>query len=343
MTPLPTMQRYVALARRPTGKPQAADFAPGQRRMPVLRDGEYRVRNDYFSMDAGFLHWMAEGSSDDYLPEMRLGDPVASLTLGQVVESKNATHPVGERVMGRLAWEDFSVATPEHFVTRLPDSLEFPEAAYLGVLGGTGMTAYFGVTDIARPKPGDVALVSAAAGAVGIVAGQLLKCNGARVIGLCGSDDKCRVLETQFGFDRALNYRSAQPLAQLLADVAPDGFDIYFDNVGGETLNTVLRQMRTFGRVVLCGSVSAYSADKPPPGPDNVFEFVTRRLLMQGFMYTDQVARYGEAMNALSGWLRAGELKNAEYVLEGIDNAGVAFADMFAGRNVGKTLLRLQG
>jgi NADPH-dependent curcumin reductase CurA len=338
---LPDTQTAVALARRPNGNPIKEDFAVVERLVCEPAEGEVLIRNQYFPIDAGFRKWMNEGSGDEYLPEMPLGEPVASLILGEVVVTKNTDFPLGSLVMGRLTWQQYCIAGADDFITLLPNDLPRPINEYLGILGGTGMTAYFGVTDICKPKEGEVALVSAAAGAVGTVAGQLLKQAGAYVIGISGSKEKCYRLESEYGFDATINYREVPSLEQAIRNAAADGVDIYFDNVGADTLNTVLKQLSVNARVALCGSIAAYGFSESPPGPDNMFELVTKRALLQGFMYTDQMGRFPEAMTYLQTLLERGDLKNAEYELHGIENAGVAFCDMFSGRNFGKTIVRL--
>ena len=332
----------IVLSRRPSGQLRVDDFSKVDLPMPHIGEGEMLVEHRMFSMDAGFRNWMNEGSGDGYLSSMALGEPVMSLTLGTVVASRRPDFVAGDQFMGRLAWTRFSKAGPGDFVTRLPPNLKFPLSYYAGVLGGTGMTAYFGVQDIARPRVGDVAVVSAAAGAVGIVAGQLLKAAGAKVIGISGNAEKCARLQRDFGFDATINYRE-EPLDDAFKRHCPDGMDIFFDNVGGLTLNAALRNLREFARVVLCGSVSTYeTADgKPVPGPDNLFEMVTKRVLLKGFMYTDEAGRYPEAMAALEAGLKSGALRNAEYVLKGIESAPQAFCDMLAGKNLGKALVEL--
>ncbi|MFT6006509.1 MAG: NADPH-dependent curcumin reductase CurA [Pseudoalteromonas tetraodonis] len=337
----PSSQKAVVLARRPSGNPIADDFAVVE--MPVEHPaaGQILVRNKYFSIDAGFRHWMNQGSSDEYLPEMPLGEPVVSLVLGEVLVSNNVDFAVGDHIMARLSWQQYCLAGVDDFITVLPTDIARPINEYLGVLGGTGMTAYFGVTDICRPQPGDVALISAAAGAVGTVAGQLMKAAGANVIGICGDADKCRRLQDEYGFDAAINYKSVESLEAAIAALAPQGIDIYFDNVGAETLNAALSHLRVNARVALCGSIAVYGADCPPRGPANMFELVVKRVLLKGFMYTDEVARYAEATAVLEAALNCGKIKNAEYEIVGVENAGNAFCDMFAGKNFGKAIVRL--
>ncbi len=333
----------IVLARRPTGRMSVHDFSRVDLPVPSISDGEMLIRHRLFSMDSGFRNWMNEGSGDGYLQAMKIGEPVMSLTLGEVTDSRRPDFKAGDLVMARLAWTTWAKAGPEDFLTKLPTPLRFPLSCYAGILGGTGMTAYFGVQDIARPKPGEIAVVSAAAGAVGSVAGQLLKAAGAFVIGLSGSTEKCRRLVTDFGFDAVINYRE-EDLHESFRRLCPQGMDIFFDNVGGQTLNVAMKHLREHARVVLCGAVSTYEAEggvASQPGPDNLFEMVTKRALLKGFMYTDEVVRYPEATAALETGLANGTLRNAEYVLRGIDAAPQAFCDMLAGCNVGKTLCEL--
>jgi len=335
-----TTQRQVVLAARPVGAPKPGDFALVERELPTLGDGQYRIENRFLSMDAGFRYWMNEGSDDEYMPSMPLGEAVRSLTLGRIVESRNERFAEGDLVLGRFAWEEFSTGDDSDFVAPIPD-IDVPLNYHVGVLGGTGMTAYFGMTDIGRPEAGQTVLVSSAAGAVGVVAGQIAKIAGATVVGVTGADDKCARLTGEFGFDRTINYRTAGDLVSAIGAACPDGVDVYFDNVGGPMLEAAIENLAMHARVVLCGAVAAYNATEPVPGPANLFRLVTMRARMEGFMYTDQVDRYDEARKRLAGWLADGSLVNAEHRLTGIENAGVAFCDMFAGRNVGKTLVEL--
>ncbi|MBT3311107.1 MAG: NADP-dependent oxidoreductase [Desulfobacterales bacterium] len=209
--------KQIVLARRPRGNPVPDDFRLQESLLCEPVDGELLVENIYLSMDAGFLHWMSEGSSDEYLSEMGIDAPVMGLTLGRVVESRHEAFNVGEVVMGRLTWEEFSIIDASDFLTKLPANLEFPLNYYLGVLGGTGMTAYFGMKDIGIPQAGETVLISAAAGAVGNVVGQIAKIFGARAIGMSGSEDKCRRLVDELGFDQAVNYRTGASLETTMA------------------------------------------------------------------------------------------------------------------------------
>jgi len=330
----------VTLARRPVGKPQAADFAVVETETPALAEGQALVKNLYVSMDAGFRNWMDEDSGDNVLPAMPLGQAVMGLILGQVVESKNPAIAVGRHIMARLAWEQYSVVDDSDWLVDIDDEHDHPLSYHLGILGDTGMSAYFGLTDIGKPQPGETVLISAAGGAVGSVAGQVAKIMGARVIGLAGSDDKCRRLVDELGYDLALNYKDAN-LSVALAEACPNGIDVYFDNVGGPLLEVVLEHIAPGARIPFCGAVADYAAEGPGSGPSNLFQLVTRCATLQGFLTHTQLDRYPEARRQLSAWIASGQLKSHEQVYQGVEQCGVAFSDMFAGKNFGKTVVKV--
>lgn len=330
----------VTLARRPSGAPVAEDFEVSVLSSPQLKDGEVRTENLYVSIDAGFRNWMDEGAGDDVLPAMVLGEPVMGLVLGRVCESRNDRLAVGQLVMARLAWEQYSVLGPQDFAVPVAPLGDLPIRYHLGVLGDTGMSAYFGMTDIGRPRPGETVLVSAAAGAVGSIAGQIARNAGARVLGLAGTEEKCRRLVAELGYDEALNHRDPE-LDRALADACPDGIDVYFDNVGGPLLEVVLEHIAQGARIPFCGAVADYAREANASGPRNLFRLVTQSALLQGFMTHLRVDRYPEARAQLAGWLTAGEIVVPEAIHEGVEQCGVAFADLFAGRNFGKTIVRV--
>ncbi len=342
--PLITLWEYtmrnvrITLARRPVGKPEATDFGVVESATKALAPGEALIKNWYVSLDAGFRNWMDEDAGDEVLPAMPLGKAVMGLTLGQVVESKNAAIKVGSHVMARLAWEQYSVADASDWLVTIEDDQQHPLSYHLGILGDTGMSAYFGLTDIGKPRAGDTLLVSAAGGAVGSVAGQIAKLMGARVIGLAGSDEKCRRLVADLGYDLGLNYKDEQ-LSEWLAEACPNGIDVYFDNVGGPLLEIVLKHIAPGARIAFCGAVADYANDTP--GPANLFRLVTQCATLQGFLTHTQIDRYPEARSQLSKWIASGELKSHEQVYHGIETCGVAFSDMFAGKNFGKTIVKL--
>lgn len=330
----------VTLARRPRGKPVAEDFAVVQTETRALEAGQARVKNLFVSMDAGFRNWMDEGSGDAVLPAMPLGQAVMGLILGRVVESENDTIPVGRVIMARLAWEEYSTVDNSDWLVTIEDEHAHPLSYHLGILGDTGMSAYFGMHDIGKPGPGDTVLISAAGGAVGSVAGQIAKLRGARVIGLAGSNEKCRRLENELGYDLGLNYKDPA-LAETLAAACPDGINVYFDNVGGPLLEIVLDNIAPGARIPFCGAVADYAREEQTGGPSNLFQLVKQSATLQGFMTHLQLDRYPEARAQLSQWIASGEVKNTEAMYDGVAMCGVAFSDMFAGKNFGKTVVHV--
>lgn len=331
--------RSVVLARRPHGTPRPDDFAVVTNSMRPAADGEVVIKNLYASLDAGFRHWMDEGSTDHILAEMPLGAPVMGLTLGRVVESRHPGFQVGELLMSRLAWEEYSITDVTDFFVRVPTDLDCPLSWHLGILGDTGLSAYFGLTDIGRPRPGETVVISAAGGAVGSVAGPIAKVLGARTVGIAGGAEKCRRLVDDLGYDAAVD-RCGDVDAQL-AEACPNGIDVYFDNVSGPLLENVLARIAPGARIVLCGAVATYNETTPLPGPSNLFQLVTNHARMEGFMTHFNHGRYPEARRQLLDWIAEGRLHSTEYMLEGIENVGIAFCDLFAGRNVGKTIVHL--
>lgn len=330
----------VTLLHRPKGKPLASDFDVVESETAPLAAGQARVKNLYVSMDAGFRNWMDADSGDNVLPAMPLGQPVMGLILGKIVESKNPEINVGEIIMARLAWEQYSVVDESDWLVSIDDEHNHPLSYHLGILGDTGMSAYFGLNDIGKPEPGDTVLISAAGGAVGSVAGQVAKLMGARVIGLAGSDDKCRRLEKELGYDLALNYKD-RDLSQHLGDACPDGVNVYFDNVGGPLLEVVLEHIAPGARIPFCGAVADYAKEGSGSGPTNLFQLVTQCATLQGFLTHTQLDRYPEARAQLSAWIGSGQVVNHESMYEGVEQCGIAFSDMFAGRNFGKTVVHV--
>ena len=330
----------VVLARRPVGKPVPEDFAVREVPVPSPGPGQALIQNQYLSLDAGFRNWMDEDAGDEVLPAMPLDETVMGLTVGRVIESNNDALPVGQLLMGRLGWESYSIASDD-FMVPLADDPDTPLSYHLGILGDTGMSAYFGMNDIAKPEPGDTVLVSAAAGAVGYVAGQVARIMGAsKVVGICGDDAKAARLIEEVGYDAIINYRTTE-MDAALAEHCPAGINVYFDNVGGPLLEPVINHLAPSARVPLCGAVADYTRTEAT-GPTNLFQLVTKSIRMEGFMTHLQVDRYPEAREALRGWLKDGRLKCFEHMLEGVENAGVAFCDLFAGRNFGKTVVRVR-
>jgi len=331
----------VLLARRPVGLPREADFRVVEGEVRRIESGEFLLENLYLSLDAGFRNWMNEGSGDSVLPAMPLGEPVTGLTLGRVVRSRHPGFAEGELLMARLAWEEYSIGSDADFVVRLAPDGSHPLHYHLGVLGDTGMSAYFGLLDIGKPTPGETVVVSAAGGAVGSIAGQIAKIHGARTVGFAGSDEKCERLRRELGYDAAINHR-ARDLSRRLFETCPGGIDVYFDCVGGALLEPVLSQLAEGARIPFCGAVAAYNAETPLPGPSNLFELVLKEVRLEGFLTHRKVDRYPEARRALSDWIEAGRLRSVEYVHEGIERAGIGFCELCEGRNFGKSIVKVR-
>ena len=333
------MMHSVVLARRPAGNPVEADFAVMSESLPEIPEGCFLTRNDYVSLDAGFRNWMNEDSGDEILPAMPLQAPVMGLVLAEVLESKHPDYAVGDKLMARFAWQTHSLSDGTDFIARLPAELEFNPSAYMGVLGDTGMSAYFGITDISQLTSEDTVLISGAGGAVGSIAGQIAKLMGARVIGIVGSEAKAEWIRNTLGYDAAVVRSDDTSLSEAIRDACPNGVDVFFDNVGGQMLEAAITNMNHRGRLVLCGAISGYGVT--PHGPNNLFELITKELSVEGFMTHFRHERYDEAREQLSQWLREGVIQSPEHRLEGIENVGKAFADLFAGENFGKTIVAL--
>jgi len=327
--------REIRLVSRPRGLPTAANFLLTETEIEPIQDQEVLVRNLYMSVDPYMRGRMNEGKS--YVPPFELGKPLDGGAVGEVVESRAPQFKAGDVVTSRRGWREYFAASPKDLH---PVSREIqPLSVYLGVLGIPGMTAWAGL-QLVDVKAGDVIFISGAAGAVGHVAGQLAKLNGCHVIGSAGSPEKVKFLRDECGFDTAFNYKDG-PVAEQLSLAAPEGIDVYFDNVGGETLGAALSALRVNGRIIACGGISGYNDEKPQPGPSNLFNIITKRLTIKGFIIVDSFHRQAEFENEVGGYFRAGKLKNEETVVKGIDNAVGAFLGLFAGRNIGKMVVQL--
>ena len=333
------MNRCVVLASRPNGMPVNENFRLEERPIPDVGGGQILCKNLFVSLDAGFRNWMDEGSGDNVLPAMPLNEPVMGLTLSQVLESKHSDYAEGDLLMARFAWEEYTVTDAGDFISPLGDA-KYPLNYYLGVMGDTGLSAYFGLVDFGEIKSGETVLVSAAAGAVGSVAGQIAKRFGARTVGISSGPEKCQRLIEELGYDAAVD-RSAGNLELEMSQACPDGIDVYFDNVGGPMLETVLDHINEEARILLCGSVATYNEVEPQPGPSNLFQLTTKHAHMHGFMTHLQLARYDDARSELAQWIDDGDLVVHEHRLQGIENVGQAFCDLFAGVNFGKTIVEL--
>ena len=331
--------RCVVLASRPTGAPVPENFRLETRPVAVVQPGQIKCKNLFISLDAGFRNWMDEDSGDDVLPAMPLGEPVMGLTMSEVVESQHADFQVGDMLMARFAWEEITVTDAGDFISPIPE-VQYPLNYYLGVLGDTGLSAYFGLLDHGEVQAGETVLVSAAAGAVGSIAGQIAKMLGARTVGVTSGAEKCQRIMDELGYDAAIDRTAPDLDAEMLA-ACPDGVDVYFDNVGGSLLETTLNHINVNARILLCGAVASYNSEQPTPGPNNLFQLTTNRAHMHGFMTHMNLPRYDEARAELAAWIEQGHLKVHEHRLHGIDQVGQAFCDLFAGVNFGKTIVEL--
>lgn len=336
-----TKSGQVVLQRRPDGALQPGDFRYEEIDLPSLVQGQFLVRNEYLSLDAGFRKWMSAGTSDSYLQEMPIGKAVQSIVLGQVTESLNPRYPVGVWIMGRAAWERYSIVDGSDLMTILQVDASLPVYEYLAALGTGGLTAYLGLLKIGLPKRGDVLLVSAAGGGVGSLVGQLGKLLGCTTIGISSSEEKCRWLKDELRYDHTVNYQLSVPVSQQVRQLAPNGVDIFFDNVGGDVLDQALECLAMNARIVLCGAVSQYEKTGPHTGITHLWELVTKRARAEGFMFSDYVDEFPEVIGKLSQWIKEGSLRSPVEITSGLANTPDAFCRMLAGRTRGKSLVKV--
>ena len=330
------INRQIVYAKRPVGEPDLACFRLEEATVGVPGAGQILVRNDFVSVDPYIRIRMEE--KDSYAPVMKIGETMVGRTIAEVIESHDPKFRAGDWVVGRLGWQDYSIAAAAEL--QKIDPAAAPLTTYLGCLGSTGITAWIGLIDIGRPKPGETVLVSAASGAVGSVVGQLAKRRGCRAIGIAGGAAKCKVVVDEFGFDACVDYKAASFAEDLRAAVGA-GVDIYFENVGGVILDTVLPLLKHGARIPLCGMVSQYSALQPY-GVHNLREIFNHRVTMRGFVISDHRDLWPAAMKELEAAYAAGELKSRETIAEGLENAPQAFIDMLRGGNIGKQIVRVR-
>jgi NADPH-dependent curcumin reductase CurA len=327
----------VRLAARPSGLPQPSDWELTSEPVPTPAAGEFVVAISHVSVDPAMRGWMNAGAS--YIEPVEVGDVMRAGAIGHVVSSEHPGFAPGEHLYGAFGVQEFALSDGRGIV-RLDTSLA-PLTTYLGALGITGMTAYFGLLDVGALTAGETVVISGAAGAVGSVAGQIAKIKGARVIGIAGGEEKCRWLVEELGFDAAIDYK-AQDVRRALRDAAPDGVDVYFDNVGGEILDAVLTRLARGARIVICGAVSQYNGSDGVRGPANYMSLLVARATMIGFVVFDYAARYGDAAAEIAGWMREGRLISREDVIDGgVSAFPDALLKLFAGENVGKLVLAL--
>jgi NADPH-dependent curcumin reductase CurA len=327
------MSLVVRMVRRPEGEPVLSDFSVDDVAPPVIGDGQALVRSDYLSLDPGLRSTMRDVGGRNVV-----GEVVPGSALGHVVESRDPALPVGAVVRGRLGWVEHGAVTNDQ-VEVVPVEADIDLPHELGVLGLSGFVAYVGFLDLGKPQAGETVFVSGAAGAIGSMVGQMAKIYGCRVIGSAGSDEKVDYLRG-VGFDEAFNYKKTSP-GEALGKFCPDGFQLYFDNVGGEHLQAAVDHLALHGRIVNCGSVSAYNDSGPGPALRNIRRFVTGRLSMHGYVIWDHMDRAGAHRADTLAWLRSGQLAAPTTITDGVDQTPQAFIAMLHGGNIGKALIRV--
>ncbi len=332
---MPEINRRIVLAQRPTGRVTDDCFDHDEGPVPTPGDGEVLVRVRWLSIDPAIRGWM---SHDTYLPAIAIGEPIRSAGLGEVVASNNDDMPIASIVFGMTGWQEYCLIGGDNPAQVIPSGVE-PEAA-LSVYGITGVTAYYGLLDVGRPREGETVLVSGAAGATGSVVGQIACIKGCRVVGIAGTDEKCRWLTDELGFDAAINYR-ADDVAAALSEACPNGVDVFFDNVGGDILEVTLDHLAIGARIVLCGAISTYNDTSPAPGPRNLGKLIVQRARMQGFIVLDYLDRFPQATAELAAWVAAGDLRYRVDTVDGLERAPAALERLFTGANTGKVLVRL--
>ncbi len=328
--------RQWLLAARPVGLIKASDYQLKESSLATPSDGQFLVKTQYLSLDPANRGWVNEGGS--YMAEIASGAVMPAMGIGVVEQSKHPGFAPGDQVQGILGWQDYVVTNGQGF-NKLPQ-MGLPPTAFLGLFGHIGLTAYFGLLDIGEPKSGETLVVSAAAGAVGSIVGQIGKIKGCRVVGLAGTDEKCKWLVDDLGFDAAINYKK-EPVRESLKKHCPNGIDIYFENVGGEILDAVLTLVNNHARIPLCGLIAQYNATERVPGPYNFVNFLTRRVRLQGFIIMDYLPRAAEATAELGKWYMSGKLKYRVDVVEGLEQAPLAVNKLFEGSNQGKLILKV--
>jgi NADPH-dependent curcumin reductase CurA len=329
--------RVITMAAHPSGTLKDSDFELVDAPVPEPADGEALVRTLYLSLDPAIRVWM--NGIDTYVPGLHVGDAMRAGGIGEVVQSRDAAYNEGDLVFGMMQWSDYCIARagPDGMMT-LPR--QDPVTAFLSVYGVTGLTAYFGMFDVAKPNEGETVVVSGAAGAVGSVAGQIGKIIGCRVVGIAGGPEKCAWVTDELGFDACINYKSADVSARL-RETCPAGIDVYFDNVGGEILDAVLAQINLHARVALCGAISQYDTAELSPGPRNFLNLIPQRGRVEGFILLDYRDRFPDAIVQLVQWVQEGRIRYAEDVVDGLENAPAAFRKLFSGQNTGKLIVRV--
>ena len=335
-TPM-TVNKQIRLAARPKGAPKPSDFAAHEAALPEPGAGDVLVKTLYLSLDPYMRGRISEAKS--YAPPLAIGDVMIGGAVGQVVRSNHGKFKPGDIVEGMLGWQEYAVARAG--ALRRISLNNHPLSYALGVLGMPGMTAYFGLLEVGKPKPGDTVVVSAASGGVGMLVGQIAKIAGCRVVGTAGTDEKCAYVLDELGFDAAINYRASDNLAAELAAACPNGVDVYFDNVGGPVTDTVIAQLAMRARVVVCGVIHQYNMTEDYLGSSPWRHLLIKRARVEGFLIFDWLERYAEGLARMGAWLETGRVKYREDVTDGLDNAPVALIGLLEGRNFGKAVVKV--
>lgn len=328
--------RQITLAARPVGLPKESDFKLVETPIPEPGDGELLVRTTFLSVDPYMRGRMNDRKS--YATPVQLGEVMTGGTTGRVIASKNDRFQAGDDVVGQWGWQEYGISDGRGLRKAIPGA---PVSAHLGLLGMPGLTGYFGFLDLCQPQAGETVVVSAAAGAVGSLVGQIAKIKGCRVVGIAGSDEKVRWITEELGFDAGFNYKTADNLVQKLGELCPDGIDCYFDNVGGPITDAVFSNLHTGARISVCGQISQYNATKTPMGPRLFFRLIEKQARVEGFLVFQFADRYEEGLSQLAEWLKSGQIKYRENVIDGIENAPSAFLGLLQGENIGKQVVKI--
>jgi len=333
-----TSNRQIRLKQRPTGLPDDGTWELHEEPVPELDDGQFLARTRFVSLDPAMRGWLDDAPS--YIPPVGLGEVMRAGTVAEILESRHPDYAAGDHVVGMFGVQELVVSDGSGALK--VDAQAAPLPVYLGALGMPGMTAYFGLLEVGALKAGETVVVSGAAGAVGTMTGQIAKLKGARVVGIAGGAEKCALLTDELGFDAAIDYK-AQSVRRALKEHAPDGVDVYFDNVGGEILDDVLTRLALRARVVICGAISQYNAGAERRGPANYLTLLTRRARMEGFVVFDYAKRYREAAAEIASWIGEGKIVTKEHVVGGgIEAFNDTLLMLFRGENVGKLVLEIE-
>lgn len=330
------MNKQLLFVKRPSGEADASTWSLETNPIPEIKEGQILVKQHYVSLDPAMRGWMNQGKS--YIEPMAIGSVMRAGSVGEVIASKNSKFKVGDYVAGTGGVQQYCATDGNGFYPVDPRIAPLP--TYISALGMTGMTAYFGITEVGKIKEGDVVLVSGAAGAVGSIVGQVAKIKGCRVVGIAGGADKCSYVVDELGFDACIDYKN-ENVATRLKEECPKGIDVYFDNVGGDILDLALTRLRMHARIVICGAISQYNNKLAVKGPSNYLSLLVNRATMQGMVVFDYAPRYAEGAKILGGWMAQGKLKAREDIYEGIENFPETFKRLFSGDKLGKLVLKV--